>query len=150
MTSVRVEDSEKLFRRAAAALEAGETAPALPLLERALKLQTHPSWHSYLGYCIAKERGQVKRGIELCRESLALESDNPAHYLNLARIHIVSGNKSDALTVLREGMGVGGSPEILSLLNRLGLRKPPLLSFLPRGHFLNRTLGVILSRLRLR
>jgi Flp pilus assembly protein TadD len=150
MASVTVEDSERLFRRAAAALAAGETAPALALLERALRQEAHPEWHSYLGYCIAKERGQVRRGVELCREALALEGDNPVHYLNLAKIHLVSGKKGEALAVLREGMSVEENAEILALLNRLGTRKPPVLSFLSRDHFLNKTLGLILSRLRLR
>jgi tetratricopeptide (TPR) repeat protein len=150
MASERVEESEKLLQRAAALLDAGESAPALALLERALRQEAHPSWHSHLGYCIAKERGQVKRGIELCNEALSLESDNPAHYLNLARIHLVSGNKGEALEVLRRGMAVGGSAEIVSLLNRIGIRKPPVLRFLHRDHFLNKSLGLILSRLRLR
>jgi tetratricopeptide (TPR) repeat protein len=150
MASVTVEDSERLFRRAAAAFDAGETAPALALLERALKEQAHPAWHSYLGYCIAKERGQVRRGIELCREALVVDAENPVHYLNLARIHLVTGKKGEALAVLREGMSVEENGEILALLNRLGTRKPPVLSFLSRDHFLNKILGRILSRLRLR
>lgn len=145
-----LEDADKTFRRALEALAAGETRSALALLERALKLNDNPSWHSYLGYCIAKERGQVKKGADLCFACLELEPDNPDHYLNLGKVHMVAGRKPDALGVLRQGMAVGGSKEIIDLLIQLGTRKPPVLSFLSRDHLLNRVLGIILSRLRLR
>lgn len=144
------EDSDKLFQRAVEALSNGETPSALALLERALKMNDNPSWYSYLGYCIAKERGQVKMGSDLCLSALQLEPDNPAHFINLARIHLVAKQKADALRVLRQGMAAAASPEILALLEGLGNRKPPVLSFLHRDHFLNKYLGILLSRLRLR
>ncbi|HJV34820.1 tetratricopeptide repeat protein, partial [Geomonas sp.] len=85
-----------------------------------------------------------------CLSALQLEPDNPAHFINLARIHLVAKQKADALRVLRQGMAAAASPEILALLEGLGNRKPPVLSFLHRDHFLNKYLGILLSRLRLR
>lgn len=145
-----LEDSQKLFGRAMSALAANETPAALALLERALKQEDNPSWYSYLGYCIAKERGQVKKGKELCLDCLEREPENPAHHLNLARVHLVANEKNDALATLRKGMSAGGSPEILDMLTQLGMRKPPVLSFLARDNFLNKSLGLLLSRLGLR
>jgi len=144
------EDAEKIFARALDALAAGETTSALALLERALKQGDNPSWHSYLGFCIAKERGQVKKGSDLCLSCIKSEPHNPAHYLNLSKVQVIAGQKSEALGVLRQGMSVGGSPEILALLVRLGTRKPPVLSFLSRDNPLNKWLGMILGRLGLR
>jgi len=143
-------EEEKLFSRALDALAAGETPSALALLERALKLNDNRAWHSYLGYCIAKERGQVKKGSDLCRASLAFEPENPAHFLNLAKVHLVAGLKKEALEALRKGMSVGGSPAIISLLEQIGNRKPPVLSFLPRANPANRVLGLLLDKLGLR
>jgi predicted Zn-dependent protease len=150
MAVTPIEDAEKLFRRAVDALSAGETPAALALLERALKQSDDPRWHSYLGYCIAKERGQVKRGIDLCQASLEIDADNPAHYLNLAKVHLVAKQKTEALTVLRQGMAKGGSDEIIALFGSLGTRKKPVLPFLHRDNVLNKYLGIILSRLHLR
>ena len=143
-------EGEKLFGRALDALAAGEIPSALALLERALKLTDNPCWYSYLGYCIAKERGQVKRGSELCLASLELEPGNPAHYLNLAKLHLVAGQKNEALRVLREGMPLDQSQGIAALLNQIGTRKPPVFSFLPRSNPLNKLVGLLLERLRLR
>ena len=144
------EEGEKLFNRALDALAAGETPSALALLERALKQNDNKSWYSYLGYCIAKERGQVKKGIDLCNEALEQEPANPAHFLNLAKVNLVAGQKKEALNVLRQGMSVGGSPGISALLDQIGTRKPPVFSFLPRRHFVNKVLGLLLERARLR
>ena len=144
------EDGEKLFSRALEALSQGETTSALALLERALKQGDNPSWHSYLGYCIAKERGQVKKGSDLCQACLKQEPENPDHYLNLARVHIIAGQKSEALATLRKGMSAGGSSEILALLGQLGTRKPSVLAFLSRDNPLNKWLGMFFNRLGLR
>ena len=150
MEPVPQEDAEKLTSRALGAFSAGEFSSALAHLERLLKIGDNPRLHSYLGFCIAKERGQVKKGAELCLASLECEPQNPAHYLNLARVHQVAGDKPQAIAVLRQGMGMGGSEEIVALLAKLGTRKPPPLSFLSRDHLLNKWLGIALSRIGLR
>ena len=143
-------DAVREFERARHALDEENTVTALGHLERALDMDANPCWHSYLGYCIAKERGQVARGVELCRSSLQLEPDNPVHYLNLGRVYLVSGNKEDALRVLRQGMAKGEDAGLLRQLRDLGSRKPPVLSFLSRSNPVNKYLGLLLSRLGLR
>jgi predicted Zn-dependent protease len=150
MEASAVEEAEKLYGRALESLAAGETPSALALLERALKLDDNPCWYSYLGYCIAKERGQVKKGCDLCGVSLEREPDNPVHYLNLAKVQLVGGNKLQAIQALRDGMSHGGSPGIASLLDQIGNRKAPVFSFLERTNPVNRYLGLVLDRLKLR
>lgn len=142
--------AEKEFAHGMAALAADDTLTALACLERALKLRDNPAWYSYLGYCIARERGQHRKGQELCLGSLAVEPANPVHLYNLARVHLASGDKAETLRVLREGMAKGGSPEIVRLLESLGKRTTPLFPVLSRSNPLNRYLGLLLSRLGLR
>lgn len=138
------------FERARKSLAARQTLAALAHLEKALKLQDNPSWHSYLGYCIAKQRGQIKKGIDLCMSSLELEREEPVHYLNLGNIHLVSGNKSEALRVFREGMMRGDHEEIQRKLDEIGMRKVPIIKSLPRNNPVNRFLGIFFSRIGLR
>jgi tetratricopeptide (TPR) repeat protein len=144
------EEGIREFERAKRFLLAEDTVSALACLEKALRLEDNPAWYSYLGYCTAKERGQVAKGIELCLASLEAGPDVPDHYLNLAKIHLVSGNKSESLRVLREGMSRGGSEEILAMLHRFGARNPPVFPFLARSNPLNRYIGLFLSRIGLR
>jgi Flp pilus assembly protein TadD len=149
-TEVSLMEAELEFSRAEAALAADDTLSALPHLERALKLADRPGWYSSLGYCIARERGQHRRGMELCRQSLQAEPDNPDHFLNLGRVHLLAGDRVEALRLLREGMTKGECPGIVQLLVRLGNRKPPVFPALSRSNSLNRYLGLILARLGLR
>lgn len=144
------ENAEKEFSQALTALAADDTLTALSRIERALKLHDYPGWYSFLGSCIARERGQHRKGLELCQQSLAAEPDNPAHFLNLARVQLSSGDKTAALQSLRQGMAKGGSPELAELLERLGNRKAPLFAALSRDHPLNKYLGILLKRAGLR
>jgi len=143
-------EAEKDFRRAEAELAADNTVAALASLEKALKLHDDPHWHSSLGYCIARERGQSRKGLDLCQESLRLEPDHALHYLNLGRIHLLTGNREDALRIFREGIAKEGDAEIIRKLVELGVRKPPLFPSLKRSNPLNRYLGLLFSRLGLR
>lgn len=147
---VAAEGAEKEFMRALAALAARDTLTALPHIEGALRLRDNVGWYSYLGFCIARERGQQQKGLELCQASLAAEPDNPAHFLNLGRVLLLGRDKQAALRALREGMAKGGSPELMQLLEQLGTRKPPPIPMLSRDNPLNKYLGILLGRLGLR
>lgn len=138
------------FERARRAIAMGNTVAGLACLEKALALDDRKEWYSYLGYCVAKERGQLSRGIELCTVSLAHEPDNTAHYLNLGKVKLISGNKRDALRIFREGMARGGSAELRELLDEFGKRKRPVLPFLARSNPLNIVLGRLFSRIGIR
>lgn len=138
------------FELAREALESGKGLEALVHMEKALGLQDNRAWYSYLGYCIARQRGQVKKGIELCMSSLELERNEPAHYLNLGNIYLLSGNKSEAIRVFREGMSKGDRGEIRRILERIGIRRDPVIKSLPRNNPLNRLLGILISKIGLR
>lgn len=142
--------AEKDFQRALKELGEGNALAALACLEKALKVWDDPRWYAYLGYCIAKERGQPTRALELCRTALEHEPDNPDNYLFLAKVHLIARHDEEALLALRQGMAQGGNPEIERLLGEIGTRKPPPIRFLSRDNPLNKYLGIILGRLGLR
>jgi len=142
--------AEKEFALGVAALAVEDTLTALAHLERALNLHDHPGWYSFLGYCIAKERGQHRKGREFCLRSLAVEPDHSGHYYNLGRVHLLSGDKMEGMRVLREGMAKGGSQEVARLLDALGSRSSLVFPALSRSNPLNRYLGLLLKRLGLR
>ena len=142
--------AQKDFDRAQQELDAGNVLAALACLERALSIWDDPLWHSRLGFCIAKQRGQLTKAFELCRGAIEHDPANPLHYLYLGKVHLVSGNTHEALQALRQGMTLGGDREMELMLNSIGIRKPPVISFLSRDNLLNKILGIILGRLGLR
>lgn len=145
-----IEDGVLEFERARRAIAMDNTVAGLAGIEKALSLKDDKGWYSFLGYCVARERGQVSRGTELCMISLEHDPNNPEHYLNLGKIQLLSGNRAEALRILREGVARGENAELLAVLNEFGKRKSPIIPFLPRTNPLNKFLGLILRRIGLR
>jgi len=142
--------AEKEFEQAQRDLDRGNVLAALACLERALAIWDDPHWYSRLAYCIAKERGQLTRAFELCRSAIAIEPREPIHYLYLGKVHQLAANQFEALQTFRQGMTLGGLPEIEKNLAAIGARKPPVLSALSRDNPLNKYLGIVMARLGLR
>ncbi len=132
-------------------MKIGKTLEALALFEKAFTLEPeNPKLQSFLGFCIACERGKIKEAIGLCERALQADSQNIENYLNLGRVYLRAGLKTKAIETFRKGLEVDKNPEIMAELQVLGTRKKPVFPFLPRSHFLNKYLGLILSRLGLR
>ncbi|WP_243373934.1 tetratricopeptide repeat protein [Geotalea sp. SG265] len=143
-------EPEKIFTRGLTAFKSDDTLTALVLFEKACQLENNPGFFSYLAYCLAKERGQYKKAIALCKESMEKEPDKHAHYLNLGRIYVLMGNKPDAILAFREGLARGVCPEISEQLERLGARKKPVIRFMRRDNPINKFIGLLLGKLGLR
>lgn len=123
---------------------------ALVHLEEAARLETTPLLKSYLGYCIALERRQLKHGVALCNDALRQEPAESIHYYNLARIYLAFRQKSPAIKTLHRGLKYGNDRRLSDMLKKLGLRKPPPFPTLDRGHILNRVVGKLLHSIGMR
>ncbi|HEX8948102.1 MAG TPA: tetratricopeptide repeat protein [Dissulfurispiraceae bacterium] len=144
------QEAEKLFTKGVNAFSRGRTLSALAFFEKAINIESTPVCHSYLAVCIAKERGQVRKAISLCKEIIDKDPGNPVHYLNLGRIYLLAGDKTEASKAFRDGLTYGEDPQIIDELDKLVIRKPPVFPFLKRENFINKYAGLVLSTLRLR
>ncbi|MBI4691325.1 MAG: tetratricopeptide repeat protein [Nitrospirae bacterium] len=142
--------ANELFQKGLALLRDGNALGALVYFEKAYSLAKTPELESYMGFCIASERGKITEAIMLCNDAIAHEPANPVHYLNLGRVYLKADRRSEAIDTFRKGLSLGDNEEIHLVLEKLGIRRKPFLFFLPRGNFLNRYLGLVLHRLRLR
>jgi len=98
--------------------------------------------YSYLGLGLAVRQDRVREGIELCERAIRLEFYEPLHYIHLAKIQIYGGRKRAALKTIRDGLRVAPGNKSLEKLRCLfGFRRPRVLRFLGRGHYLNVLLG---------
>lgn len=143
-------EAEKLFANGIEAINSGDMVSALAFFERAISIENTPVNRSYFAFCIARERGQFKKAISMCEEAMKEEPENPVHYLNLGRIYVITGQRSDAMQILREGLHHGENKDIVDELIKLGMRKPPVIPFFKRENPLNKYLGLVLTRLGLR
>jgi tetratricopeptide (TPR) repeat protein len=143
-------DAREFFAKGEEELDKGDWLSALASFERAVQLECSPVHCSFLALCIAKERGLYLQAIAICEEAIAMEPANPVHYLNLGRIHLLRGEKGDGIRVFREGLKAGRHPRIIVEMEKLGIRKPPVIPFLSRDSPINKYLGKIFSRLAIR
>lgn len=136
-----------LLRKGERALQNGDTLVALLQLEMAHAVEPLPSIKAKLAYCLAKERRQYQQAMALCREALRAEPDNPDHYYQLSRIYLIAGQKRQAIKSLRKGLKFKRHQPSIDELNRLGARKSPIFTSLPREHILNRIGGILFTKL---
>ncbi len=142
--------SDELVERGLQFLRESNSLGALACFEKAYLRDNTPIIRSYLGYCIAAQRGQIAEALKLCQAAIEADPGTPQHYLNLGRVYLRAKRKDEAIAALRKGLSTGDNSEIRALLEELGIRKRPLFPFLPRRHFLNKYAGLILRRLGLR
>jgi tetratricopeptide (TPR) repeat protein len=93
---------------------------------------------SYYGLCIAALRKQYSDGIKYCELSLKVQPSNPEHYENQAKIHLMARSRARAVDALFEGLGHDpNNKPINKILDEIGRRRDPVISFLPRNNVLN-------------
>ena len=141
------DDLLSLINKGDKALANGETLVALMYFESAARLSPAPAIKSSLAYCLARERQQFQKALALCREALSAEPAVPHHYYHLGRIYLLANQKTQAIAAFRRGLKQQRYQPIIEELRRLGVRKPPVFDSLPRDHFLNRSFGIVLTRL---
>jgi tetratricopeptide (TPR) repeat protein len=135
--------AEESYRRGRDHLERGEMQPALDQFRAAHQVdRANPRYRSFYGLGLALVERRFDRALELCRSAAKEEFFNPELYHNLARVHLAFGFKAEAIRYLRRGLMIDpGNAAMQEQLRALGVRRRPVLTFLPRRHPLNRLLG---------
>jgi tetratricopeptide (TPR) repeat protein len=135
------EEFSELVSRGIEECDSGNTLKALMYLEEASRKEKIPLLNSYLAYCLAKERKRYRDAIELGTKAVNEEPGNLVLYRNLAKVYILAGQRNNSLKVLRQATKRGRDEQIMRLIKKLGIRKEPVLAFLPRGNSINIFLG---------
>jgi tetratricopeptide (TPR) repeat protein len=108
-------------------------------------------YRSFYGLALGLCERRWEQALELCRSAARDEFFDPVHYHNLARLHFAFGFKAEGLRLLRRGLMIDpDNQEIREALNLLGRRRRPPLGFLRRENRLNRWLGKLIDRMRVR
>ena len=132
----------KEFRDGLSFLRGGDAHKALPHLRAALDCEPdNPFYISYLGLAIAASEQKWAEAEKLCHSAMRMNRRQAQLYLNLAEVYVAADRKLDAADILARGLHY--SPHDLRLkmaLDRLAIRRPPVVQFLPRTHLINRNL----------
>jgi Flp pilus assembly protein TadD len=139
------------FKEGLQLLRNGHAASAYEYFRRATESeQQNPYYLSFLGVSVSRARLKWADAVVLCETALSLKRNEAQLYLNLAEVHVSAGRRDDALAVLERGLiYCKADPRIRRARGKLGRRRSPVLPFLEREHFLNRSLGKLRHRVLL-
>ncbi|MEK6656793.1 MAG: hypothetical protein AABY58_05065 [Nitrospirota bacterium] len=106
-----------------------------------------PDYLSYLGLATALAEKRYRDGAIFCERALKKEFYNPAYYLNLGRVYFAGGDRRKAINAFYNGLKIDKNNRgIIEELNKIGVRRSQIISFLPRKNVLNKILGNLVHR----
>jgi Flp pilus assembly protein TadD len=137
------EDAVTEFKEGLTQLKNRYASKALAHFSKAAELdKQNPFYISYLGVAKAAAKQQWAEAEDLCYGAVRMKRTQPELYLNLAEVYRLQGRRQDAVECLLEGLPLTrNDPRIAKALDKYGVRRPPVLPFLARGHILNKQLG---------
>ena len=137
------------FKKGLAALQNGYSGFAAIHLRKAFEHDSgNPFYVSYYGLALARTQDDWAKAESLCQAALRMMRDQPDLYVNLAEVYRRAGKLEEALWTLYNGLYfTQWDAHLVRELEDMGVRRPPVLSFLGRKHFLNRQLGKLRHRL---
>jgi Flp pilus assembly protein TadD len=141
-------DARALYDLALEKMRRNHLDDALRDLDRAIRLHpSKPLYVSQYGLCLC-QRGDVDRAIEICESAAKAGSRDPLVLVNLGRVYRAVGDASSAHAVFVKAWKADRpNRAVAAELARMGVRRPPVVRFLPRSHWCNRGLGRLRYRL---
>jgi Flp pilus assembly protein TadD len=140
------------FKQGIELLRKGQPARAAECFRHAAELKQHnPYYLSFLGVSMARTQGQWAAAVELCKTAINLKRTDAQLYLNLAEAYVSAGRRDIAIETLDAASRYCATDKRIGRMRgRLGKRRSPVLSFLPRDNFVNRGLGKLRHRVLVR
>ena len=103
---------------------------------------------SHYGLTLVLAEGDRQRGIMFCEEAVRRGPVTTELLTNLARALVVTRNKEQAFRALKKAQDLApDDPQVGAAFVTLGLRRRPILPFLPRSFFVNKWLGKLAYKL---
>ena len=97
---------------------------------------------SYYGVCVAVVKRRYAEAAKYCNISLKSQFMDPNHHTNLALVYLERNDRGSAIEHLHAGLRIQPkNRRIHRILNEIGRRRPPVISFLARDNPINIWLG---------
>ncbi|HEX5131025.1 MAG TPA: tetratricopeptide repeat protein [Candidatus Krumholzibacteria bacterium] len=148
-TDAGTHESNVLFNRALELVNRNRVSAARKDLETALRIcPRHPGYLSLYGLCIAIESEDYESARTICERAIRMNPNDPLNRVNLGKVLRLNGHNAEAYNEFIAAWKLDKShPAPAAELSRMGIRRPPVLPFLPRSHWANVRLGRLRSRL---
>lgn len=151
---IGVQNTTDCLKEIKSLLKSGKYRSAFDLIQNALTSSPDdPFLLSYKGFLIARLYKKHKEGVDICKKTIKVlgpkmpfgqEFFLPMLYLNLGRAYFEAGNKHEAIQAFQRGLSMDpDNKEIAWEMQKLGIRRPPVIPFLERSNPVNKYLGKV-------
>ena len=136
-------DSSPSIRMAYGLLFEGDIHSARERFERVLdENKDDPDALAGMAICVVEDSGRFVSATKLAMLSVKLAPKSPAGYYALAYIHLLGSKLEPAYRYLMKAEDLApADPRVTLGKQQLEGQRPPVISDLPREHFLNKALG---------
>jgi tetratricopeptide (TPR) repeat protein len=136
------------YEEGRAAFLARDLTTAHAAFERAHRRDPRdPRFMSWYGVTLVLVEKNSNLGVLLCDQALRLAGPDPELLLNQARVHLDLKQRERAVRAIVRGLDLWPrDPRLIAARDALGIRRPPVISFLSRTNPLNRALGRLRHR----
>jgi tetratricopeptide (TPR) repeat protein len=108
-----------------------------------------PEALSYYGLALAMRRQRLDDAVEFCRQAIDRDPIRAEHYYNLGQVCLARGDKRMAVRAFTQGLRVEPRhARLLAEVQRLGVRRRPVVDGIARTNPINRCLGWMRHRLK--
>ena len=154
---IRKEPAEYI-RAMRAELGRKQSARALQIAREAIRMHPDdPLVLTYYGYLSALLEKDYKTAIDACEKAVTLlprklpealgAAQKPLMYFHLTRVYSASGNRQEAVRAIYRGIAFDNENGVLHReLEKLGVRRRPVIPFIGRQNIVNRILGRLRHR----
>ena len=151
------QSAEDLFQRGLNHLEHKQYQQSIKLIQAAMEQDkidgankgTSMRHLSFLGLALVLANGRSEEGLKLCEQATRRDFFDADIFCNLGLALMRNRQKGPAFEAFRKGLALMPKHRrILEELSRVERRDSRVFRGLPRGHFLNRTLGILRHRMR--
>jgi Flp pilus assembly protein TadD len=131
------------FKQGLKALKNGYSERALGHMRTAFESdKNNPFYLSFLGLSIARAEREWDQAAELCEIAVQLRRSECQFHMNLAEVYALAGRREKALDTLDAALELFSDDQRLKRArSKVEKRRSPVLPFLTRDNFLNRTFG---------
>jgi tetratricopeptide (TPR) repeat protein len=142
--------TDEIFAQGLQFLKRNRLAEACNAFRRAFKQNPdNPLYLSYYGLIVALAEDNLQDGVNFCRAAIYRAAYEPQCYLNLCKVYSKAGQRKKALEALLKGLNFEKNNTLLKMeMKRMGIRRKSFLPFLPRDHFLNKSIGMFTHKFR--
>jgi len=139
---------QELIRAGDEAWDRGDRAAAHESYRAAQQIDGNdPQVLSRLGLTLVLVARDEYKGVAFCEEALRRGAADADALWRLATVYEATFQKERAVRAVRQGLNVDRNHAgLVDMIQRLGVRRPPVIPFLPRSNPINKYLGMLRHR----